>query len=138
MKYFIFLILFLPFAGAVTVAPAVLVEDMDTVIVVNRLDEEAHYTISGAKASPEEFTLQPGERMLVEVQHEKKEATLFIDEHSSSNIVSSAAIKIMPRKRSNLHEWFHARTGLPLRTVAICALGGIVLIIAVVLIRRFL
>lgn len=136
MRFFIFFILLIPLAGAVTVAPAVLENSDNTVIVVNMLKEKANYKVTNGK--PERFALEPNERMLVKVEHDKSEKTLYIDESTSNNIVTSAAIKIVAKEKKSLLNLFHAKTGLPLRSIIVCALGGILIIAAVFLVRRFL
>lgn len=136
MKLFIFFILLIPLAGAVTVAPAVLENNDNTVIVVNTLNEKASYKVSNGQ--PEEFVLEPNARMLVKVEHDKSEKMLYIDETSSSNIVTSAAIRISAKEKKSLLNLFHAKTGFPLRSIIICALGGILIIAAVFLVRKFL
>lgn len=121
MRLLLFFLIMLPFAGAVKVAPAVIGSDAESVLVVNALNESATYR--AVNGNPEQFELAPGERMVVEVEHGWGEKTLYIDEITGSNIVSSAAIPIVPEK--SMLNLFDAGTGLPLRAAAICALGGL-------------
>ncbi|MFH1637464.1 MAG: hypothetical protein ABIB71_03500 [Candidatus Woesearchaeota archaeon] len=136
MRFFFLFLLLIPLAGAVTVAPAVLEAGKDSVIVINTLDEKASYAVDGGK--PSSFDLEPRQKQIVITQHGKELKTLYIDEITQSNIVSSAAIGVEPEEKKGLLNLLNARTGLPLRGIIICALGGILIIIVVVLIRRFL